>query len=46
LTLPTNAINAGDPVTEELTITNTGKREGDEVAQLYLSFPNVPGAPL
>ena len=27
-------------------MTNTGKREGDEVPQLYLSFPNVPGAPL
>ena len=30
----------------EVTVTNTGKREGDEVVQLYLSFPNVPGAPL
>jgi len=30
----------------EVTVANTGKREGDEVAQLYLSFPNVPGAPL
>jgi beta-glucosidase len=46
LTLPGNAINAGDPLTAQVTITNTGKREGDEVAQLYLSFPNVPGAPL
>jgi len=45
LTLP-NAIKAGDPLTAEVTVTNTGKREGDEVAQLYLSFPNVPGAPL
>jgi beta-glucosidase len=45
LTLPKAAINAGDPLTAEVTITNTGKREGDEVAQLYLSFPSVPGAP-
>jgi beta-glucosidase len=29
-----------------VTVTNTGKRAGDEVAQFYLSFPNVPGAPL
>ena len=46
LTLPKAAIQAGDPLTAEVTVTNTGKREGDEVAQLYLSFPSVPGAPL
>jgi len=46
LTLPSSAINAGDPLTAQVTVTNTGKREGDEVAQLYLSFPSVPGAPL
>ena len=46
LMLPKNAINAGDPLTAEVTIANTGKLEGDEVAQLYLAFPNTPGAPL
>jgi beta-glucosidase len=46
LTLPQNPIKAGDPLTAEVTVTNTGKREGDEVAQLYLNFPKVPGAPL
>jgi beta-glucosidase len=46
LALPKDAIGAGDPLTAEVTVTNTGEREGDEVAQLYLSFPNVPGAPL
>ena len=30
----------------DVTVTNTGKREGDEVAQVYLTFPNVAGAPL
>jgi beta-glucosidase len=30
----------------EATVTNTGKVSGDEVAELYLTFPNVPGAPL
>ena len=29
-----------------MTVTNTGEREGDEVVQLYLGFPNVAGAPL
>jgi beta-glucosidase len=46
LVLPKGAIQAGSPLTAEVTVTNTGKREGDEVAQLYLSFPNVSGAPL
>ena len=46
LVLPKNPINAGDPLTAEVTIANTGKLEGDEVAQLYLAFPNTPGAPL
>jgi beta-glucosidase len=45
LTLPKNAIRADDPLVAEVTVTNTGKRAGDEVAQLYLSFPDVPGAP-
>jgi beta-glucosidase len=46
LQLPKKKIPAGDPLVAEVTVTNTGKREGDEVVQLYLSFPNVPGAPL
>jgi len=46
LTLPKNAIKAGDSLTAEVTVTNTGKLEGDEVAQFYLGFPKVPGAPL
>ena len=36
---------AGSPVVAEVTVTNTGKRAGDEVAQLYLEFPKVAGAP-
>ncbi len=46
LRLPAGAVKAGQPLTAEVTVTNTSDRPGDEVAQLYLSFPNVPGAPL
>jgi beta-glucosidase len=46
LELPRHTIKAGAPLTVIATVTNTGRREGDEVAQLYLSFPKVPGAPL
>jgi beta-glucosidase len=46
LSLPASPIAAGQPMTAEVTVTNTGSRAGDEVAQLYLSFPNVAGAPI
>jgi beta-glucosidase len=39
-------INAGDPLQASITVANTGKLAGDEVVELYLSFPDVPGAPL
>jgi beta-glucosidase len=46
LTLPKNPVKAGDPLVIDVTVTNTGKSEGDEVAQVYLTFPNVAGAPV
>src|ERR1035437_5351167 len=46
LLIPINPVTAGNPLVAEVTVTNTGQRAGDEVAQLYLSFPKIPGAPL
>ena len=45
LDLRQTTVNAGDPVNADVTVTNTGKLAGDEVVQLYLEFPAVPGAP-
>jgi len=46
LNVPSGAVKAGNPVKAEVTVTNTGKLAGDEVAELYLGFPNVAGAPI
>ena len=46
LSVPTQNVAAGDPVSADVTVTNSGSVAGDEVVQLYLKFPNVPGAPL
>ncbi len=44
--LSANKIKAGDAVTVSFDITNTGKMDGDEVAQVYIKNPNDPKGPL
>jgi beta-glucosidase len=46
LRLATDQLEAGAGLDVQVTLRNTGQVAGDEVAQLYLKFPNVPGAPL
>jgi beta-glucosidase len=46
LTLPKTPIDAGAGLDASVKVTNTGKMAGDEVVELYLKFPDVPGAPI
>ncbi len=46
LKLSNASLQAGDPLDVEVDLKNTGSRDGDEVAELYISFPKLPGAPL
>jgi len=45
LTVPVGTVDAGSPAVVDATVTNTGTLAGDEVAELYLKFPDVAGAP-
>ena len=46
LSLPVRPVAAGQPVGANVRVTNIGKVAGDEVVQVYLQFPPMPGAPL
>ena len=46
LAVPQLPIRAGDALHVAVKVTNTGALSGDEVVQLYLTFPDIPGAPL
>ena len=43
--LPTT-INAGDPLHVQVDVKNAAGPAGDEVVELYLSFPQLPGTPI
>jgi len=46
LKLSTMQVKAGDNLAVDVEVKNSGKLAGDEVAQLYLTFPGTPGMPL
>jgi beta-glucosidase len=46
LKLSTAALAAGEKLGVDAVVRNAGRREGDEVVQLYLGFPDAPGTPI
>ncbi|MGB8065945.1 MAG: glycoside hydrolase family 3 C-terminal domain-containing protein [Candidatus Sulfotelmatobacter sp.] len=44
--LSNSTLQAGDPLNVEVDVKNTGSRDGDEVVELYVTFPKLAGAPL
>jgi beta-glucosidase len=43
--LSAQEVTAGEPLGVDVDIENTSHAQGDEVAELYLDFPRMPGAP-
>ncbi len=46
LKLSSAELEAGTPLAVDVDVKNTSARAGDEVVELYVSFPKLPGAPL
>jgi beta-glucosidase len=46
LRLSSNDLQAGDRLAVDVDVKNTSQRAGDEVVELYLSFPKLSGTPL
>jgi len=46
LKLSAAKLNAGDSLAIDADVKNVSERDGDEVAEVYLGFPNLPGAPI
>ena len=45
LNLSTGDLHAGESLGVEVDVSNTSTRDGDEVVQVYLTFPKLSGAP-
>jgi beta-glucosidase len=45
LKLSSPEFEAGNPVSVEVDVRNSSRRAGDEVVELYVNFPKLPGAP-
>jgi len=45
LKLSTADLHEGEPLGVEVDVSNTSDRDGDEVVQVYLTFPRLSGAP-
>jgi len=46
LKLSSPELEAGSPLALDVDVKNASQRAGDEVVELYISFPKLPGAPL
>ncbi|HUV97393.1 MAG TPA: glycoside hydrolase family 3 C-terminal domain-containing protein [Acidobacteriaceae bacterium] len=46
LHVSTEKLKAGDPLTVDVDVTNTSKVDGDEVAELYLTYPKTKTSPI
>ncbi len=46
LHVSTEKLKAGDPLTVNVDVTNTSKVDGDEVAELYLTYPKTKTSPI
>ena len=46
LKLSSAQLQAGDPLSVEVDVTNASQRAGDEVVELYITFPKLAGVPL
>lgn len=44
--LASNSLQAGEPLQVDADVKNASSRAGDEVVEIYLTFPKLPGAPI